>query len=124
MEESRDFSNKEQMTIVLHYVNTFGCVKEFFVGIVHVVDTIALSLLKGIEDAFTKLGLSFDRLKGQGDDGVCNMNGEYNGLKALVLEHSPSAYYVHCFAHQLQLILVAISKKIFNWLLSLAWFPT
>ncbi|KAK4722628.1 hypothetical protein R3W88_012861 [Solanum pinnatisectum] len=40
-----------------------------------------------------------------------NKNGEINGLKTLIMKDSPSAYYIHCFAHQLQLTLVAIAKK-------------
>ncbi|KAM3245896.1 hypothetical protein P3L10_007663 [Capsicum annuum] len=39
------------------------------------------------------------------------MKGEINGLKTLIMKDSPSAYYIHCFAHQLQLTLVAIAKK-------------
>ncbi|XP_057464445.1 uncharacterized protein LOC130754290 [Actinidia eriantha] len=39
------------------------------------------------------------------------MQGELNGLKALILKESPCAYYVHCFAHQLQLALVAVAKN-------------
>ncbi|XP_022894138.1 uncharacterized protein LOC111408630 [Olea europaea var. sylvestris] len=39
------------------------------------------------------------------------MRGEYNGLKALILKKNPSVYYIHCFAHQLQLALVAVAQK-------------
>jgi hypothetical protein len=39
------------------------------------------------------------------------MRGEFNGLKSLILRENSSAYYVHCFAHQLQLVLVAIVTK-------------
>ncbi|XP_022859487.1 uncharacterized protein LOC111380220 [Olea europaea var. sylvestris] len=39
------------------------------------------------------------------------MRGEYNGLKALILKENPSAYCIHCFAHQLQLALVAVAQK-------------
>nr|XP_016495141.1 PREDICTED: uncharacterized protein LOC107814271 [Nicotiana tabacum] len=39
------------------------------------------------------------------------MQGEINGLKALILKDNPSAYCVHFFAHQLQLTLVAVAKK-------------
>ncbi|XP_035836910.1 uncharacterized protein LOC118484907 [Helianthus annuus] len=39
------------------------------------------------------------------------MRGEFNGLKALILKDNPSAHYIHCFAHQLQLVIVAIAKK-------------
>ncbi|XP_075098804.1 uncharacterized protein LOC142175723 [Nicotiana tabacum] len=34
-----------------------------------------------------------------------------NCLKALILQETPSTYSVHCFAHQLQLTLVAVAKK-------------
>nr|KAJ0184695.1 hypothetical protein LSAT_V11C900476850 [Lactuca sativa] len=40
------------------------------------------------------------------------MRGEWNGLQALVLKDCPYAYYVHCFAHRLQLALVATSREI------------
>ena len=39
------------------------------------------------------------------------MHGEFKGLKALVLQDNSSAYYIHCFAHQLQLVVVAIAKN-------------
>ncbi|KAK9077454.1 hypothetical protein SSX86_005791 [Deinandra increscens subsp. villosa] len=39
------------------------------------------------------------------------MSGELNGLKALILKENSSAYYVHCFAHQLQLVIVALANK-------------
>ena len=38
------------------------------------------------------------------------MRGEIKGLKTLIMKESPSAYYIHCFAHQLQLVLVAVAK--------------
>ncbi|XP_075494790.1 uncharacterized protein LOC142532360 [Primulina tabacum] len=47
----------------------------------------------------------------QGYDGACNMRGEWNGLQALFLKDCPFAYYIHCFAHRLQLTLVAAAKK-------------
>ena len=39
------------------------------------------------------------------------MSGKFNGLKALILSDNESAFYVHCFAHQLQLVIVAVAKK-------------
>jgi hypothetical protein len=33
-----------------------------------------------------------------------------NGLQKLIRDDNPFAFYVHCFAHQLQLIVVAVSK--------------
>ncbi|XP_073277687.1 uncharacterized protein [Primulina huaijiensis] len=39
------------------------------------------------------------------------MRGEWNGLQALFLKDSSHAYYIYCFAHRLQLALVAVSKE-------------
>ena len=37
---------------------------------------------------------------------------EWNGLQVLILNDYPYAYYIHCFAHRLQLALVEASKAI------------
>ncbi|CAL8993050.1 unnamed protein product [Prunus brigantina] len=39
------------------------------------------------------------------------MSGEFNGLKTLIMRENEFAYYVHCFAHQLQLAIVGLAKK-------------
>ena len=111
IDEARDISIKEQMAVVIRYVNKEGHVIERFLGIEHVTNTNALTLKKAVEDLFCRHGLSISRLRGQGYDGASNMQGELNGLKALILKESPCAYYVHCFAHQLQLALVAVAKN-------------
>nr|XP_016499167.1 PREDICTED: zinc finger MYM-type protein 1-like [Nicotiana tabacum] len=89
VDESKDVSHKEQMALVLRYVNKEG---------------------KLIE-RFLKHSLSPSQIRGQGYDGASNMQGEINGLKTLILKDNPSAYCIHCFAHQLQLTLVAVAKK-------------
>jgi hypothetical protein len=55
--------------------------------------------------------LPLSKVRGQGYDGANNMKGHVNGLKKLIMDESPSAYYVHWFAHQLQLTLVAVAKE-------------
>jgi hypothetical protein len=39
------------------------------------------------------------------------MRGKLTRLKTLILNDNSAAYYVHCFAHQLQLTLVAVAKN-------------
>ncbi|XP_028067517.1 zinc finger MYM-type protein 1-like [Camellia sinensis] len=111
IDEARDISIKEQMAVVIRYVNKKGQVIERFLGIEHVANSNALSLTQAMENLFSKLGLSIFRLRGQGYDGASNMQGEFNGLKTLILKENPCAYYVHCFAHQLQLALVVVAKN-------------
>ncbi|GKC30785.1 zinc finger MYM-type protein 1-like protein [Tanacetum coccineum] len=62
--------------------------------------------------SLSHLKLDVQDIRSQGYDGASNMRGEMNGLKALILNECPFAYYVHCFAHQLQLALVAASKDV------------
>nr|XP_011459928.1 PREDICTED: zinc finger MYM-type protein 1-like [Fragaria vesca subsp. vesca] len=111
VDESRDVSVKEQMTIIFRYVDKNGCVIESFIGIEYVKSTTAMSLKKAIDALFSKHGLSITRLRGQGYDGASNMSGEFNGLKTLILKENSSVFYVHCFTHQLQLALVGVAKK-------------
>jgi hypothetical protein len=69
-------------------------------------DTTVSSHKAAIKALISKYGLSILRLCGQGYDGASNMRGEFNDLKALILN-----YYVRCFAHKLQLTLVVVIKK-------------
>ncbi|CAN6726017.1 unnamed protein product [Malus baccata var. baccata] len=63
-------------------------------------------LVDGSHDSSTKEQMAV------GYDEASNMKGELNGLKTKILNKYPQAFYVHCFAHQLQLALVAVTKGI------------
>ncbi|KAL4600609.1 hypothetical protein ACB092_11G211400 [Castanea dentata] len=114
VDESCDISVKEQMTLVLRYMNKKGIIIERVLGIVHVASITALSLKYAIECLLCEHNLSLSNLRGQGYDGASNMQGDINGLKTLILKENKSAFYVHCFANQLQLTLVAVAKNHIN----------
>ncbi|CAN6331651.1 unnamed protein product, partial [Urochloa humidicola] len=109
-DESSDISHKEQLALCLRYVDQLGRPCERFIGVVHVDDTSSLSLKEAIESLLVSNGLTMSQIRGQGYDGASNMKGGIKGLKTLIMQESPSAYYIHCFAHQLQLELVAVAK--------------
>ncbi|XP_075077331.1 uncharacterized protein LOC107818275 [Nicotiana tabacum] len=81
VDESCDVSHKEQLAIVLRYVNRYGSVVEHFIGIIHCYD------------------------------GASSMQGDLRGLKTLIQQESKSAYSINYFVRQIQLTLVAVSKK-------------
>jgi hypothetical protein len=112
VDESRDESKKEQMAVVLRFVNIDGEIKERFIDLIHVSDTCALTLKNSIIAVLVGNGLSVKDIRGQGYHGASNIRGEWNGLKALILQECPYAYYIHCLAHQLQLALVAASREV------------
>ncbi|XP_057461087.1 uncharacterized protein LOC130751498 [Actinidia eriantha] len=97
VDEAKDASNREQMAIVLRFVDVHGFLREHFFEIVHVTDTVALTLKKEIYDVLVACyNLNIENMRGQGYDGASNMHGNWNGLQALFLRDSPSAYY--CFS--------------------------
>ncbi|XP_028551808.1 zinc finger MYM-type protein 1-like [Dendrobium catenatum] len=111
VDESHDVSTKEQLAVAVRYVDSLGQVVERFIGIKHVASTNTVALKEAMEDILAKHSLSIHRIRGQGYDGASNLRGEFHGLKALILNDNPHAFYVHYFAHQLQLCLVAVAKN-------------
>ncbi|XP_024039563.1 zinc finger MYM-type protein 1 [Citrus clementina] len=74
--ESHDISVKEQMVVVLRYVDKNGYVVERFIGIEHITSTTSISLKEALDRLFSKHGLSMSRLRGQGYDGASNMQAK------------------------------------------------
>ncbi|XP_016581769.1 zinc finger MYM-type protein 1-like [Capsicum annuum] len=77
VDESRDVSRKEQMTICLRYVEKREFVMETFIGLVHVKDTSVLSLKKAIVDVLAHHSLTLAYVRGQCYDEVSNMKGVF-----------------------------------------------
>ncbi|KAI9174479.1 hypothetical protein LWI28_017922 [Acer negundo] len=117
VDEAVDESNKEQMTIILMYVDSKGFVRERFFQVVSVNDTNSSTLKKEICNILARYNLSIENLRGQGYNGASNIRGEWNGLQVLFLKDCPYAYYIHCFAYRLQLALVVVAKEVHDiWL--------
>ncbi|CAN1269423.1 Zinc finger MYM-type protein 1 [Linum perenne] len=110
VDEAQDAAGREQMAIILRFVNSSGVLTERLFGIKSVVNTTSATLKEVICGMLSEHNLPIQKLRGQGYDGASNMSGQYNGLKALFLQDCPYAYFVHCFAHRLQLTLVAAAK--------------
>ena len=98
--------------MVFRYVDTEGFVKERFFGLIHVVDSAALTLKKRIYSLLSQHCLDIQNIRGQGYDGASNMRGMWNGLQALNLNDCSYTYHIHFFAHRLQLALVKASKQV------------
>ena len=110
-DEASDKNNKEQLPLVLRFVDKERNVREEFVGFYECEDgvtgqAIATLILKAVQE----LGLSMDFCKGQCYDGAGNMSGPCNGAAAIVRRQYPKAIYTHCMAHRLNLSVVSACK--------------
>ncbi|KAM5586362.1 zinc finger MYM-type protein 1, partial [Rosa sericea] len=112
VDEAVDVSNREQMAIILRFVDCDGFIRERFFKVLSVADTCSQTLKDEISKVLTQYDLQVENMRGQGYDGASNMRGEFNGLQALFREECPYAYYVHCFAHRLQLTLNTAAKGV------------
>ncbi|XP_075658952.1 uncharacterized protein LOC142628798 [Castanea sativa] len=83
VDELHDILVKEQMVLVLRYVNKKRIIIERFLGIVHVASTTTLSLKYAIECLLCEHNLSLSKLRGQGYDGASNIQGSCKRRNAL-----------------------------------------
>ena len=91
-------------------MNKKGQVVERLLGIKHVKLTTSEALKRAIVEVLSAHGLTIAKIRVQGYDGASNMIGEFNGVQKLIRDENPYAFYIHCFAHQLQLVVVSVSK--------------
>jgi hypothetical protein len=112
VDETCDVAKREQMAIVFRFVDKDGVLQERFFQLIHVRNTKSLTLKSELCAELSKHFFDVQNLHGQGYDSASNMKGEFNGLQALFLKDCPYAYYVHCYAHRLQLALVAASRDV------------
>ena len=84
---------------------------ERFLGLKHIEKCTSVALKEALVGMISCQKLSINMIRGQGYDGASNMRGEFNGVQKLIRDENHYAFYVHCFAHQLQLVVVAISTS-------------
>ena len=107
-DERSDVANKEQLAIVIRYVNEDDEICEDFVEFVECENGITgLALAEKIKSALQdKYGLDMINLRGQCYDGAGNMPGVRNGLAARVTQEFPKTVYTWCSSHKLNLCVV------------------
>ncbi|XP_072042789.1 zinc finger MYM-type protein 1-like [Amphiura filiformis] len=110
-DETTDVSCKCQVVIVIRYTLN-GEIKERFMGFQEAKEKHADALTKIITDVLCKYNVK-NKLIAQTYDGAATMKGRINGVQAQIRKDYPLAYFVHCYAHQLNLVMEqACSKNI------------
>lgn len=110
---TQDISKVDQLSQVIRYVQilksdddrpTSVDICESFLGFYACADQTAGGLSEQIVSTVQGKGLSFSKCRGQGYDGARTMSGIYNGVQKRIMDIQPKAKYVHCAAHNLNLV--------------------
>ena len=83
VDETCDVAKREQMALVLRFVDEDGILQERFFDLIHVTSTKAATLKEVLSHVLSKNGFDVQNLRGQGYDGASNMRGEFNAEPAV-----------------------------------------
>ncbi|XP_078530667.1 zinc finger MYM-type protein 1-like [Lissotriton helveticus] len=112
--ETTDVATKTQSVLVFRYLDNDGEVVERFYGFTHLRDssaeTITASILCELNLIFPELPQK-QKLIAQSYDGASVMSGGL-GVQKRIQDVYPNAHYVHCYTHQLNLIMQQAVSKI------------
>lgn len=103
-DEARD-GRMEQLALCVRYVSVEGVVKERFLALTEMPTFDAASINTAIENQLQEKGIERLKCVAQTYDRVAVMSGTVGGVQTHFQKKHPEAIYVHCYAHELNLIL-------------------
>ena len=98
-DETRDISNREQLVVCLRWVSENYEVLEDMIGLVQLKNTTAECIYMSLKDCLLRLGISFEKCRGQAYDGASNFQGHVNSVAKRFLNDNSTAIPVHCLGH-------------------------
>ncbi|KAJ1179402.1 hypothetical protein NDU88_004636 [Pleurodeles waltl] len=114
-DDTTDVASKTQSVLIFRYIESDSKVVERFYGFTHLRDSSAETVATAM---FTELNLIFpdnpqkQKLIAQSYDGASVRSGIFGGLQEKIRDVYPNAHYVHCYAHQLNVIMQQAVAKI------------
>lgn len=113
-DETTDVSTQTQLVLVLRYIDSSHKVQERFFEFIPITNTTSDSIASALLERLNSLLPNDEKQKliAQAYDGASVMRGRKAGVQLKVREHFENAYYVHCYAHQLNLIMEQATSHI------------
>ena len=107
-DEVTDSSNREQLAIVLRYVDPDDLqIREDLVEFIECdAGVTGNAVAKKLTGFIESCGLDPNKIRGQAYDGAGNMAGKVKGAAAIITSEYPLALYLHCTSHSLNLAVV------------------
>ena len=111
-DKASDVSMKEQLCICIRWVDDSFSIHEAPIELINVPRTDSNMLTMLIKDSLIRMSLPITECRGQAYDGAANMLGHVRGVAAQIQTEEPSAIYVHCFAHCINLVLQTVARQV------------
>ncbi|XP_030047652.1 uncharacterized protein LOC115461718 [Microcaecilia unicolor] len=109
VDEARSFK-QEEMTVYVRYTENLE-IKERFLGLIDCSERgDANAIYQHIKHFLQVSGIADLPIVAQCYDGAAVMAGHVNGVQQKILQDHPTAVYIHCMAHNLNLVLVEACK--------------
>ena len=106
MDCTTDISHKDQLSIIIRYLDGNLDITERLLCVERVKDSSAEGLFNKLKDCFEKKEIRFDHAVGQSYDGASVMKGKYNGVKTKVQRVAPQCLFIWTFDHVLNLVIM------------------
>ena len=103
--ESTDVAPKEELSVSARWLHHNKPV-EHFLGVIQAKEINAEAIAGYISDFLQSRSITFEKMCGLGFDGASTMSGNRTGVRTRLKLHVPSAIFVHCRCHLLQLAAV------------------
>ena len=100
-----------QLSLCLRYIKNDE-IKESFINFTACNEFSAAALCENILNTLRDEGVPLEGCIGQCYDGSSVMSGHLSGVQLRIREHCPSALYIHCFAHRLNLVVVDVAGAV------------
>jgi len=112
---SQEITKLDQLSTIIRYVRiNYECktleVKESFVGFHNLKNHGAVDYENLTQNFLIKQSLYINKCRSQKYDGAFVMSGAYSGVKTKIKHIVPSAKYVHCCSHNLNLVISGAAK--------------
>ena len=104
-DEVTDVAIKEQMSVVLRFIDSSCSIREEFMDFVYTERITGEVLAAKLKETIAKYGIDFQDCRGQGYDGASNISC-ITGVQGRLVAENPKATYMHCNSHILNLCIV------------------
>ncbi|MGH0132931.1 UNVERIFIED_CONTAM: hypothetical protein FKN15_056892 [Acipenser sinensis] len=107
-----DSARQDHLCIAIRYVTKEAEIQASLIYVAHVKITTGAGLANYLCETQEHHGLNICNARGQGYDGCAAMSGTYRGVQAAIGKSSDKEYFVHCYAHRFNLVVVDMCCKI------------